>query len=65
MKKYSLILNTSKSILAKEKSESDIVKMEQSTETRKNVLNDLKNKIAEIEKQPPKEGTLIQFFYNF
>ena len=39
--------------------------MEQSTETRKNVLNDLKNKIAEIEKQPPKEGTLIQFFYNF
>ena len=56
-------MNTSKSILAKEKSESDIVRMEQSTETRKKALSDLDKKIAEIEKQMPKGGTLIQIFF--
>lgn len=57
MKKYSLITNTSKSILAKEKSESGILKMEESTESRKKALSDIEKKIAEIEKQMPKEGT--------
>ena len=35
--------------------------MEQLSESRKKALKDLEKKIAEIEKQMPKEGTLITF----
>ena len=37
--------------------------MEQLSESRKKALKDLEKKIAEIEKQMPKDGTLITFLW--